>query len=376
MKSVLIFIESLDGGGAEAILRNVVTVIDKSRFDITVVTETDNERYTDEVSKNVRHRSFVRKSANGSVIRELVNKAVIKFSLLASEKTVRNTLIRGNYDVEIAFCEGYATKIIGNSGRKNCKKIAWVHTDVINNPWSEEIFGGAENEKRCYENFDAIVCVSETMKESFVRKYGMAEKVHVIYNVIDDNETVIKAAEPVSLDLPSPVFTLAGRLTKVKGYDRLIRVCARLRDSGYNFSVAILGKGEEEANILKLIEENSLADRIRLFGFQENPHKFIKASDVFVCSSYAEGYSTAVSEAVILGVPVVTTECSGMREIFGDAQCGIICENSDEGLFEAMKKVLDNPLLLEEFSLSEKERATEFSMASRIKAMEDFIDNV
>lgn len=375
MKKVLIFIESLDGGGAEAILRNAVSVIDKRRFDITVVTETDNERYTDEVSANVRHRSFVSKSS-GSAIRALVNKAVIKFSLLASEKTVRNTLVRGDYDIEIAFCEGYATKIIGNSGRKNCKKIAWVHTDVINNPWSEEIFGGAENEKKCYENFDAIVCVSETMKESFVKKYGMAEKVHVVYNVIDDTETVRKGSEPVSLDLPSPVFTLAGRLTKVKGYDRLIRVCAKLRDAGYTFSVAILGKGEEEGNIVKLIEENSLSDRIKLLGFQENPHKYIKASDVFVCSSYAEGYSTAVSEAVILGVPVVTTECSGMREIFGGVECGIICENSDEGLFEAMKTVLDKPSSLEKFRSAEKKRAADFSMASRIKAMEDFIDHI
>lgn len=376
MKKVLVFIESLDGGGAEAILRNIVTAIDKSRFDITVVTETDKERYTDEVSTNVRHHSFIRKGTNGSAIRELVNKTIIKFSLLASEKMVRNALIRGNYDVEIAFCEGYATKIIGNSGRKNCKKIAWVHTDVINNPWSEKIFGGAENEKSCYENFDAIVCVSETMRESFIRKYGMAEKVHVVYNVIDDSETVIKAAESVSLELPQPVFTLAGRLTKVKGYDRLVRVCAKLRDAGYNFSVAILGKGEEEANILRLIEENSLSDRIRLFGFQENPQKYIKASDVFVCSSYAEGYSTAVSEAVLLGIPVVTTDCSGMREIFGDCECGIICENSDEGLFEALKRLLDKPSLLEKFSLAEKERATEFSMVSRIKAVEEFIENV
>lgn len=371
MKSVLIFIESLDGGGAEAILKNIVSVIDKSRFDLTVVTETDNERYTDEVCRNVRHRCFTKK--DGST---LLNKAIIKYSLLAPESLVRNTLIRGNYDVEIAFCEGYATKIIGNSGRKNCKKIAWVHTDVINHPWSEAIFGGAENEKKCYEKFDAIVCVSETMRESFVKKYGMAEKVHVIYNVIDDADIVKKSNESVSLDLPRPLFTLAGRLTQVKGYDRLIRVCAKLRDHGYDFSVAILGKGEEEGNIKKQIEENLLSDKIKLLGFQENPQKYIAVSDIFVCSSYAEGYSTAVSEAVILGVPVVTTECSGMREIFGGEECGIICENSDDGLFEAMKRVLDEPSLLEKFKSVEKNRAHAFSMTSRMREVEDFIENI
>ena len=374
MKRVLVFIESLDGGGAEAILRNTVSVIDKSKFDITVVTETDNERYTDEVRSYVHHRSFTKR--NGSVLNEIVNKVIIKYSLLASEKAVRNNLIKGDYDVEIAFCEGYATKVIGNSGRKNCKKIAWVHTDVINHPWSEAIHGGAENERKCYENFDAIVCVSETMKESFVKKYGMAEKVHVVYNVIDDEETRRKSEESVNLDLPRPIFALAGRLTQVKGYDRLVRICAKLRDMGYDFSVAVLGKGEEEENIKKLISKNSLDERIKLFGFQENPHKFIKNSDVFVCSSYAEGYSTAVSEAVILGVPVITTECSGMREIFGGEDCGIICENSDEALFEAMKKVLDEPSLLEFYKEGEKKRAESFSMASRIRVVEDFIENI
>jgi hypothetical protein len=146
VKRVLVFIESLDGGGAEAILRNTVSVIDKSKFDITVVTETDNERYTDEVRSYVHHRSFTKR--NGSVLNEIINKVIIKYSLLASEKAVRNNLIKGDYDVEIAFCEGYATKVIGNSGRKNCKKIAWVHTDVINHPWSEAIHGGAENERK------------------------------------------------------------------------------------------------------------------------------------------------------------------------------------------------------------------------------------
>ena len=374
MKKVLVFIESLDGGGAEAILRNTVSVIDKSKFDITVVTETDNERYTDEVRSYVHHRSFTKR--NGSVLNDIVNKVIIKYSLLASEKAVRNNLIKGDYDVEIAFCEGYATKVVGNSGRKNCRKIAWVHTDVINHPWSEAVHGGAENERKCYENFDAIVCVSETMKESFVKKYGMAEKVHVVYNVIDDEETRRKSEESVSLDLPRPIFALAGRLTQVKGYDRLVRICAKLRDMGYDFSVAVLGKGEEEENIKKLISENSLDERIKLFGFQENPHKFIKNSDVFVCSSYAEGYSTAVSEAVILGVPVITTECSGMREIFGGEDCGVICENSDEALFEAMKKVLDEPSLLEFYKEGEKKRAESFSMASRIRVVEDFIENI
>ncbi len=97
---------------------------------------------------------------------------------------------------------------------------------------------------------------------------------------------------------------------------------------------------------------------------------------MFVCASYAEGYSTAVCEAVALGVPVITTECSGMREIFGENECGIICENSEDGLYNAMKKVLENPLLLEKFSEEEKKRSKDFSLQKRVKAIEDFLESV
>ena len=66
---------------------------------------------------------------------------------------------------------------------------------MIVNPWSEKIFGSAEEEKKCYENFDAIVCVAETMKEAFIQKYGMAKKVHVLYNPIDFDSIIEKSKE-------------------------------------------------------------------------------------------------------------------------------------------------------------------------------------
>lgn len=374
MKSILFFIESLDGGGAEGILENIVKSIDKSQFSVSVVSEIDHERRTERIKQNSRHHSFVHKNLNGSKIHELINKLIIKFSLKASEKTVRNLLIRGSYDIEVAFCEGYATKIIGNSGSKNCKKVAWVHTDVVNNPWSEQLHGSREAERECYEKFDAIVCVSETIRDSFIQKYGMEEKVHLIYNVIDFDKVVEKSEEPIDLsDRKRPLFLLCGSFWQVKGYDRMVRVCARLRDDGYDFSVMIMGIGYERDGIEALLDEYSLRDRITLMDYQPNPYSYMKNADVYVCSSYAEGYSTVVSEAVIVGLPVVTTECSGMREIFGDKECGIICENSEDGLYASLKKVLDEPELLVKFSSEENERAKSFTVKERINTVETFL---
>lgn len=375
MKNILFFMETVDFGGAETVFTNIIKNINKSKFCIKVVTERDHELFTDEIKATVPYDCFIK--TERSAARDFWNKIVIKLSLVLSEKNIRKFFIRGNYDVEVAFCEGYSTKIIGNSGKKNCKKIAWVHTDVIKNPWSEKIFGSAEEEKKCYEKFDAIVCVAETMKESFIKKYGMAEKVHVLYNPLDFESVIKKSAEKTDFKFGDGMkFVLAGTFIKIKGFDRFVKVCKRLKDDGEHFSALIMGDGEEKENIKKIIAETNLGDTVKILDFQTNPYKYIAHSDVYVCSSYAEGYSTAVSESVALNVPVITTECSGMREIFGENECGIICENSEDGLYNAMKKVLNDPSLLKKFSAEEKKRANDFSLKKRMKAIEDFIESV
>ena len=377
MKSILFLIECLDQGGAETIITNIVSNLNPEKFKTTVFSKTDNEFYTETIKQYAKHKSFAHQGENFSRARFFINKFFAKLAIEASPNFVRKFMIRGQYDVEVAFCEGYSTKIIGNSGKRNCKKIAWVHTDMMKNPWSEKIFGSAEEEKKCYEKFDAIVCVAETMKESFIKKYGMAEKVHVLYNPIDFDSIIKKSKKESDFKLGNGMkFVLAGSFKKVKAYDRFVWVCQKLKGDGYEFSVLIMGDGEEKEKIKKIIPQKNLDNIIKILDFQTNPYPYIANSDVFVCASYAEGYSTAVSEAVALNVPVITTECSGMREIFGENECGIICENSEDGLYNAMKRVLENPDLLKKFSEQEKIRAKDFSLEKRVKAYEDFLESV
>lgn len=372
MKSIMFFIESLDGGGAEQILETLMLKIPQNKFRCTLYSA---EEYP---QSKVKHKFFfVRNPAN--IFQKIIKMLKVKFSLVAPETIVSRFFFREKYDVEVAFCEGYATKLIGNSKkRRGTKKAAWVHTDVINNPWSEEIFGSADEERRCYENFDAIVCVSETIRDSFVKKYGLADRVHVLYNLIDDKKIKENSkGNPDGRLSEKPFnFIMAGRLVKVKGYERLINIAAKLKNEGYNFSVTILGRGVLLNSLRDLTEKLGLNDRIFFLEYQTNPHSFIAKSDALICSSYAEGYSTTVTEAIILGKPVITTECSGMREIFGDKECGIICENSDDALFEAIKSVLDNPEKLKEYTRNSAERAKDFSIEKRIAELEDYLEKI
>ena len=377
MKSILFFIESLDGGGAEGATQNIVENLDKSKFDIYVVSETDNEMRTETIRQNSHYHCFAKKNLYGSKIKELKNQLIYKFSASASPALVRKTLIGGKYDIEVACCEGYATRLIGNSTDINSKKIAWIHTDFLNNHWSKDVYpGGEDEEKKTYEKYDAIVCVSETIKTSFIQKYGMEEKIHLIHNIVDDQKIRNLGAESFNIKVKRPFFVMAGSFLKVKGYDRAVRVFARLRDLGYDFHVMIMGIGYERSDIEKIIDKTNMNKYIELSEYQKNPYKYFANADAFICSSYAEGYSTTVTEAIILGTPVITTECSGMKEIFGDKRCGIICENSEDGLFESIKDILDNPEKLVEFRNQAALRKNNFKKESLIKEIENFFETI
>ena len=96
-------------------------------------------------------------------------------------------------------------------------------------------------------------------------------------------------------------------------------------------------------------------------------------SDLFVCSSISEGYSTAVTEALILGFPVVTTDFSGMNELLQGEKYGIITENSEATLFEGIKQLLDHPEQLSHYKEKVIKRGKEFTLEVLMKPIETLL---
>ena len=84
-------------------------------------------------------------------------------------------------------------------------------------------------------------------------------------------------------------------------------------------------------------------------GMQKNPYPYIKDADLLVCSSYYEGYNLTVAEALIIGTPVLSTDCTGPREILDGGEYGMIVENSDEGLYNGLKRCCDDSALLKKY---------------------------
>ena len=147
--------------------------------------------------------------------------------------------------------------------------------------------------------------------------------------------------EPYVFPTERPVLVSVGRLHPQKSYDRLLEAVKRLNEEGFGFDFYILGDGEEKEKLLQMKEDYHL-DNVTFLGNQKNPFKFMRQADLLVLSSLYEGLPTVVSEALICGTPVLSTEVAGVRELLKEDD-GLIVENSEEGIYQGLKDVLKDP---------------------------------
>ena len=367
MIKILFFIDTITGGGAEKVLRTLVNNMDQSKFEITVHTleQADPEQY---LVPGIRCKAINRcKTGFG---KKLFHYWV---RLCAELKWLYPLYIKDDYDIEVAYLECGPTKFLAGSTNKKAKKLAWVHCDLLKR---EELARQADAMKPYYQVYDQVVCVSETVKRSYQSLFGNKPDATVVYNVNDEADILTKS-ETFSVEHPGvPTFLAVGRLSYEKGNDRLIDACKMLKDAGYDFRLWLVGNGQERDNLTKQISEHGLEKNVKFWGFQTNPYPYIRAADVIVTPSRYEGFSTVVTEALILGKPVVTTPCSGMDELLGDCEFGLITEDSVEGIYQGMKQMLENLDLRVHYTKKAAIRGKDFSKDKLVKQTEQFFEEL
>lgn len=156
-----------------------------------------------------------------------------------------------------------------------------------------------------------------------------------------------------------------------------MKIHKKLIEENIKNHIYILGIGEEKEKYEKYLTENNLTDTFTFLGYRDNPYKYVKKADLYVCSSRREGFSTAVTEALIVGTPVVSTNCSGAYELLGkNNEYGIVTENNEDALYEGIKKILTTPDLLEAYAAKAKERGKAFSTEKTVKAVEEMLESL
>ena len=366
MIKILFFIETLTGGGAEKVLRDLVNHMDQTKFNITVQTvfPCDASKYLDD---GIRYKSMYSTESKTNRLR---------YRAEAETGLAYPLHIKDDYDIECAYLEMGSTKVIAASTNNKAKKLAWVHCDL-----TKAVDDPIEFVKKTapwYVKFDQIVCVSQGVKERFDELFQNRFHSTVLYNVIDEVAIREKALLPLPDKVKKRRFTVlsVGRFSPQKNFMRLLRAHKRLLDEGLGHDIWILGDGPEREILERFVAENNLIDSVWMPGFIENPYPFIREADLLASSSVYEGYSTFLTEGVILEKPIVTTDVSGTHELLGNSEYGLIAENDDEEFYQGLKKMLSSDEMRNEYIYKVKTRGTQFCGARLTAETEAFLNRV
>lgn len=367
MKKILFFIPNLAGGGAERVLVNLVNNMDSTKFNITVLVLFDigsNKMY---LNKNITYKYVFKKSF----------RANIYLFKLFSPEYLASKFIKEKYDIAISYLEGPTTRILSGIKDNDTVKINWIHSTSSKSEFIKT-YRNFDEFIKTYTAYDSTVFVSETAQKSFIKNIGITNlNFEVKYNTVESKEILRRSHEIVENSLfrkDKLNLISVGRLIEVKGYVRLLDIVKRLVKENYKIHLYILGEGNLENQMKDYIHNHKLGKNVTLLGYKENPYKYVKQADLYVCSSYSEGFSTAVTESLIVGTPILTTRVSGMEEMLGkNNEYGMIVENDSKALYQGLVELITNETLLEKYKRQTRERASFFDTDKTVLEVEDLL---
>ena len=329
MKKLLFVIPEYSHGGTNKSLENLLSLIDKTRYNISVycLYEDGGEYYKKVFAPYILKKSRLYYWMHDNVVTRkmtgLYNKLTKNYSFeWLYRREVRFLQIKYAFEVVTAYQEGAATKFVSYFN-DNVKKIAWIHCD----------YGAWTNEKRrktdevTYSKINHIVCVSETAKKSFTGLFPeWRDNTCVINNLINEKEINLKGEEKILFtgkkQYNRDVFKIVsvGRLTRIKQFEKIPEIVYNIRQqTKIPFTWFVIGSGDCKELINEEIEKYNLQDIVVLLGAKDNPYPYIKQSSLLVCTSVSESYPTVINEAKLLHIPVCSSFFPSVNEVVDDS---------------------------------------------------------
>ena len=330
---VCFVIPSLTSGGAERVAVTVLSALAGEHERVLYVFSGAGGVYFDRIAPGVRvviahERSWLRRLIElARFLRTARPDVVMPFlSYFITALAVRISRV----PARVVFNQGTPT-----TGFLEDADFSWRR------PGRRAVFAAAT--RWFYRRADAIVVTSRGVADDLIGHYGVPRALlRVLHNPVDLDAIASAAIEPVEATAAGgPVLVAVGRLASVKNYPLLIDALSRMAAP----RAWILGEGPERDRLQQLVTERGLGDRVRFWGFQPNPWRFIARADVLVLTSRYEGFGNVLIEAMACGTPVVATRSPGTVEIVTDGVNGLIVDHDAAAVAGAISRLLnDRPL--------------------------------
>ncbi len=212
----------------------------------------------------------------------------------------------------------------------------------------------------------AIIVPSEYLGH-IVGGWGIQrDKIHVIYNGTDFNPSKLSKEEArKKMNVAGNIILSAGRLVPWKGFRMLIKIMPKLTSINQFFKLIIIGDGPERKNLEAIIKNMGLERKVQLLGrkSQSELADYISASDIFILNTGYEGFSHQLLEAMCAGIPLITTNAGGNKEIIHQGENGFMVKYNDEfNLIEAVRTLWSSEETRERFSREGKKTAEYFNV--------------
>lgn len=346
-KKILFVITQFYKGGAETSLLNLFHCLDSQKYevDFLVLNQIEYQDATSlmgEVPEWIHVFDAVKNRGNGVKLEQLAGKIYRRlFHTETYVKSAVDFVKNRKYDVAISFGEWLSPAFLVKKVNA-VKKYVWIHIDL-----DKADFVNKEELVKYDSRITGYIFASEKSRQSSIHRCPqMTEKSIVVHNILNRQNILSRSTEDVTLPQANDSFLLSvGNLRVEKNYPRQIEVMRNLKERNILIKWICVGSTVDKnvyGEVSELLEKYQLKDDFILCGADDNPYKYMKRAKAVMVLSDHESWSLVISEAKLLGVPVIATNTSGAQEQIVNGETGIITSFQAEEIAEEIEEFLND----------------------------------
>ena len=346
-KKILFVITQFYKGGAETSLLNLFHCLDSQKYevDFLVLNQIEYQDATSlmgEVPEWIHVFDAVKHQRHGLKLEQLAGKVYRRiFHTETYVKSAASFVKHQKYDVAISFGEWLSPAFLVKKVNA-VKKYVWIHIDL-----DKADFVNKEELVKYDSRITGYIFASEKSRQSSIHRCPqMTEKSIVVHNILNRQNILSRSAEDVTLPQANDSFLLSvGNLRVEKNYPRQIEVMRILKERNILIKWICVGSTVDKnvyGEVSELLDKYQLKDDFILCGADDNPYKYMKRAKAVMVLSDHESWSLVISEAKLLGVPVIATNTSGAQEQIVNGETGIITSFQAEEIAEEIEEFLND----------------------------------